>query len=131
MVHQITEVRLLIGLEVPSKYDLVASRKKNIRQEAVFILPLVPQAAWVSTEKIHYLYQEKWQNVKSIYQNLESPLDPRTPIIGSVCVKLREDKVSPVDEFVDARIVFIKDRRSENWLTNVSPLSRQRFSFSS
>ncbi|MCL4463851.1 MAG: hypothetical protein M1552_09185, partial [Firmicutes bacterium] len=42
-------VRLLIGLEVPSKYDLVASRKKNIRQEAVFILPLVPQAAWVST----------------------------------------------------------------------------------
>lgn len=49
MVHQITEVRLLIGLEVPSKYDLVASRKKNIRQEAVFILPLVPQAAWVST----------------------------------------------------------------------------------
>ena len=52
MVHQITEVRLLIGLEVPSKYDLVASRKKNIRQEAVFILPLVPQAAWVSTLKI-------------------------------------------------------------------------------
>ncbi|MCL4463664.1 MAG: hypothetical protein M1552_07785, partial [Firmicutes bacterium] len=45
-------VRLLIGLEVPSKYDLVASRKKNIRQEAVFILPLVPQAAWVSTHKI-------------------------------------------------------------------------------
>ncbi|MBS3886586.1 MAG: hypothetical protein KGZ56_05970, partial [Dethiobacter sp.] len=43
--------RLLIGLEVPSKYDLVASRKKNIRQEAVFILPLVPQAAWVSTQK--------------------------------------------------------------------------------
>jgi len=69
-----------------------------------------------TTEKIHYLYQEKWQNVKSIYQNLESPLDPKTPIIGSVCVKLREDKVSPVDEFVDARIVFIKDRRSENWL---------------
>jgi len=52
VVHQITEVRLLIGLEVPSKYDLVASRKKNIRQEAVFILPLVPQAAWVSTLKI-------------------------------------------------------------------------------
>ena len=51
MVHQITEVRLLIGLEVPSKYDLVASRKKNIRQEAVFILPLVPQAAWVSTQE--------------------------------------------------------------------------------
>ncbi|MBS3900713.1 MAG: hypothetical protein KGZ54_01635, partial [Dethiobacter sp.] len=69
-----------------------------------------------TTEKIHYQYQEKWQNVKSIYQNLESPLDPKAPIIGSVCVKIREDKVSPVDEFVDARIVFIKDRRSENWL---------------
>jgi len=69
-----------------------------------------------TTEKIHYQYQEKWQNVKSIYQNLKSSSDHKTPIIGSVCVKLREDKTSAVDEFIDARIVFIKDRRSENWL---------------
>ncbi len=68
------------------------------------------------TEKVHYQYQEKWQNVKSIYQTLKSSSDPKTPIIGSVCVKLREDKTSVVDEFIDARIVFIKDRRSENWL---------------
>ena len=56
MVHQITEVRLLIGLEVPSKYDLVASRKKNIRQEAVFILPLVPQAACLSSQHEKPMY---------------------------------------------------------------------------
>ena len=55
-------------------------------------------------------------NVKSIHQNLKSSSDPKTPIIGSICVKLREDKTAPVDEFIDARIVFIKDRRSENWL---------------
>jgi hypothetical protein len=68
------------------------------------------------TEKIHYQHQEKWQNIKSIYQNLKRSADPKTLIIGSACVKLREDKTSTSDEFVDGRIVFIKDRRSDNWL---------------
>ncbi|MDH7578151.1 MAG: hypothetical protein QHH75_10115 [Bacillota bacterium] len=41
MVHQIAEVRLIIGLEVPRLLDLIASRRKEIQQEGVFILPMV------------------------------------------------------------------------------------------
>ncbi|MEG3067371.1 MAG: IS3 family transposase [Syntrophaceticus schinkii] len=34
MVHQIAEVRLVIGLKVPRLYDLIASRIRNIQREA-------------------------------------------------------------------------------------------------
>ncbi|ATW24797.1 transposase [Candidatus Formimonas warabiya] len=66
------------------------------------------------TEKVHYQYQGQWQNVKDIYQRIK--LSDSKNIIGSACIKLREDKSAPSDEFIDARIVFIKDRRSDNWL---------------
>lgn len=67
------------------------------------------------TEKIHYQYQDQWQNVKAIYQKIK-PKSDSTQIIGSACVKLRKDKDASPDSFIDARIVFIKDRRSDNWL---------------
>lgn len=67
------------------------------------------------TEKIHYQYQGKWQNVKSIYQKIKKSSDTKS-ILGSVCVKLREDRVSTADKFIDAKIVFVKDRSSEKWL---------------
>ncbi|WP_048894704.1 transposase [Tepidanaerobacter acetatoxydans] len=66
------------------------------------------------TEKIHYQYQGKWQNVKSIYQKIKKSSNTKG-IIGSVCVKLREDRVSTADKFIDAKIVFVKDRSSDNW----------------
>ncbi|HHV83334.1 MAG TPA: hypothetical protein GXX43_06700 [Tepidanaerobacter syntrophicus] len=43
------------------------------------------------TEKIHYQYQGKWQNVKSIYQKIKKSSDVKG-IIGSAFVKLREDR---------------------------------------
>jgi hypothetical protein len=67
------------------------------------------------TEKIHYQYQGQWQNVKDIYHKIKSVSNSKS-IIGSACVKLREDKTVTSDEFIDARIVFVKDRRSDNWL---------------
>ena len=67
------------------------------------------------TEKIHYQYQGKWQNVKSIYQKIKRPSDTKG-ILGSVLVKLREDRGSTADKFIDAKIVFVKDRSSEKWL---------------
>jgi hypothetical protein len=45
VVHQITEVRLIIGLEVPRFFNLIASRSVLFQLEWVFILPMVPQAA--------------------------------------------------------------------------------------
>jgi hypothetical protein len=49
VVHQIAEVRLVIGLKVPRLYDLIASRIRNIQRRGVFILPMVPPAAWLSS----------------------------------------------------------------------------------
>lgn len=68
------------------------------------------------TEKIHYLFDGKWQNVKEIYKRIDHQVDTKTSIIGSAIVKIREDKLSEESDYVDARIVFIKDRRSDNWL---------------
>jgi hypothetical protein len=68
------------------------------------------------TEKIHYQYQSKWQDVKSIYQKIKKSSDKKEDIIGAACVKLREDKTATPDEFIDAKIVFVKDRSSNNWL---------------
>lgn len=67
------------------------------------------------TEKIYYQYQGKWQNVKSIYQKIKKSYDTKG-ILGSVCVKLREDRTFTADKFIDAKIVFVKDRSSEKWL---------------
>ena len=68
------------------------------------------------TEKIHYLYDGKWQDVKKLYAQLAVRADSTNKILGSVCVKLREDKEVGDDDYVDARIVFVKDRRCDNWL---------------
>jgi len=68
------------------------------------------------TDKIHYLYDGKWQDVKKLYARLTPRADSASKILGSVCVKLREDKKVGDDDYVDARIVFVKDRRSDNWL---------------
>ncbi len=66
------------------------------------------------TEKIHYQYQGKWQNVKDIYQKIKKSSNTKGTI-GSVCVKLREDRASTTDKCIDAKIVFVKDRSSNNW----------------
>jgi len=67
------------------------------------------------TEKVHYQYQGKWQNVKSIYEKIKKSSDTKG-IIGSAYVKLREDKASGANNSIDAKIVFVKDRSSDNWL---------------
>jgi hypothetical protein len=72
------------------------------------------------TEKAYYQYQDQWIDVKKIYEL--SGIDHSTShgILGSVMVKLREDKQSPENELVEARIVFVRDRRSEKWLAILS-----------
>jgi ABC-type multidrug transport system permease subunit len=63
VVHQIAEVRLVIGLKVPRLYDLIASRIRNIQRRGVFILPMVPPAAWLSS------YFPKLWNIPWCYKN--------------------------------------------------------------
>ena len=107
--------------DIPAKYVLFDSwftmpktviRVKRERRDVIGMIRL--------TEKVHYRYQGQWQNVKAIYQKLRQSSDQKNTIIGSACVKLREDKTAASEEFIDARIVFIKDRRSDNWLALLS-----------
>lgn len=50
-----------------------------------------------------------------IYQRIKKSSDTKG-ILGSACVKLREDNATTTDKFIDAKIVFVKDRSSDNWL---------------
>lgn len=66
--------------------------------------------------KIHYLYEGEWMNLKSIYRKISH--SAKGNIIGSVVAGIRESKKCP--ETIPVRIVFVKDRHSENWLAVLS-----------
>lgn len=68
------------------------------------------------SSKIHYFYQCEWMNLKEIYKRI-TPI-AKGNIIGSVTVNIRESKKNPV--LVDAKLVFVKDRHSKNWLAVLS-----------
>jgi len=68
------------------------------------------------SEKIHYFYDGKWQNIKLIYSSIRSRSSGSSKIFGSVCVKIREQRGCELEECTDAMIVFIKETRSKNWL---------------
>lgn len=80
-------------------------RVKNEQRDVIGMLRL--------TEKIHYQFQGQWQNVKGIYQQVPlTTLAEGKRLVGSACVRLREHKNAAVEDYVDARIVFVKDLRS-------------------
>lgn len=68
------------------------------------------------TEKVHYFYENEWQDVKAIYQKIKKSADPKAQVLGSACVRLRENKSATAEEWVDARIVFVHDCHSKDWL---------------
>jgi hypothetical protein len=68
------------------------------------------------SSKIHYLYQGEWLNLKEIYKRITP--NAKGEVIGSVIASIRESKRSP--DLVEVKIVFVKDRHSENWLAVLS-----------
>lgn len=68
------------------------------------------------TSKIHYLYQGEWMNLKEIYKRITPTAEG--DVIGSVIASIRESRKT--QEFVDVKIVFVKDRHSKNWLAVLS-----------
>ena len=102
---------------IPAKYVLfdswftfpkTVSRIKAMQRDVIGMIK--------KTEKVHYFYEDKWQDVKAIYQKIKQSADPKAQILGSVCVRLRENKSATAEEWVEARIVFVKDRHSKDWL---------------
>lgn len=70
------------------------------------------------TEKAYYEYQGQWIDVKKIYEQAGFESNIGHGVLGSVIVKLREDHETT--EFIEAKIVFVRDRRSDNWLAILS-----------
>ena len=68
------------------------------------------------SSKIHYFYQGQWMNLKEIYKRMTPTA--KGNIIGSVTASIRESKTN--QELIDVKIVFVKDRRSKNWLAVLS-----------
>ena len=103
--------------DIPAKYVLFDSwftfpktviRVKKENREVIGMVKV--------TEKIHYLFDGKWQDVRDIYSQIKHQTNSRDSIIGSAVVQIREDKDSPENDLTDARIVFVKDRHSDKWL---------------
>ena len=104
---------------IPAKYVLFDSwfanpktilRVKHEKRDVICMLKI--------TEKIHYLHNGKWQPVQEIRKLSGDNADIKTGIIGSVVVQIREEKKA--QKFTEARIVFVQDRRSKNWLALLS-----------
>lgn len=70
------------------------------------------------TEKAYYQYQNQWIDVKRIYEQAGFDSSTGHGVLGSVIVKLRESREST--ERIDAKIVFVRDRRSDKWLAILS-----------
>lgn len=68
------------------------------------------------SSRIHYLYQGEWIDIKEIYKRITP--SAKGDIIGSVVACIRESRKST--DLVDVKIVFVKDRRSKNWLAVLS-----------
>lgn len=68
------------------------------------------------SSKIHYLYQGEWMNLKEIYKRITPTA--KGNIIGSIVVQIRESRNDA--NLVDVKIVFVKDRHSNNWLAVLS-----------
>jgi len=103
--------------DIPAKYVLFDSwftfpktviRVKKENREVIGMVKV--------TEKIHYLFDGKWQDVRDIYSQIKHQTNSRDSIIGSAVVQIRADKDSLETDFTDARIVFVKDRHSDKWL---------------
>lgn len=72
------------------------------------------------SDKIHYFYNGRWQNIRSIHEDVSKHTGHSSQIIGSVCVMIRKYKTDPLDKCIDARIVFIRERNSNNWIAIMS-----------
>ncbi len=70
------------------------------------------------TEMIHYGFNGKWRNIKDIYSRIDKNKDPLNPIIGSANISVRAKRNSSCDEWIKARLIFVRNtnRKDKAWL---------------
>lgn len=102
--------------DIPAKFVLFDSwftmpkTVIRVRREHREVIGMLKQC------KVHYRYDGKWQDLESLYRLLKPQASPGGQILGSLCVKIREENPAEEADLVEVRIVFVKDRRSSNWL---------------
>lgn len=74
------------------------------------------------SSKIHYRYDGKWQDVKDIYSKVMPKDRKKQDVLATAMVQLRPRKKSSEDEWVQAKIVFVRNVRSkkDSWLALLS-----------
>lgn len=101
--------------DVPARYVLFDSwfalpktivRVKREQREVIGMVKVSPN--------IHYQYQGQWLDIRQIFERADFQRRDGQEILGSAVVQLRENREA--DELVEARIVFVQDRRSDKWL---------------
>lgn len=101
--------------DVPARYVLFDSwfalpktivRVKREQREVIGMVKVSPN--------IHYQYQGQWLDIRQIFEQADFQRRDGQEILGSAVVQLRENREA--DELVEARIVFVQDRRSDKWL---------------
>jgi IS4 transposase len=70
------------------------------------------------TEKIHYRFNGKWRHIKDIYSQIDKCKDTSNPVIGSAIISVRAKKNSSCNEWVKARLIFVRNtnRKDDAWL---------------
>ena len=70
------------------------------------------------TEKIHYRFNGKWRHIKDIYSQIEKCKDLSNSVIGSARVSVRTKKDSPCNQWVNAKLIFVRNtkRKDDAWL---------------
>ena len=70
------------------------------------------------TKNIHYYFNGKWRNIKDIYSRINRNKDPLNPIIGSANISIRATRNSSCDEWIKARLIFVRNtnRKDDAWL---------------
>ena len=74
------------------------------------------------SSKIHYCYDGKWQDVKDIYSKVLPKGSKEKKILATATVQLRPSKKAGEDEWIQAKIVFVRNVRSkkDSWLALLS-----------
>jgi hypothetical protein len=105
--------------DIPARYVLFDSwftmpqtvaRVKQENREVIGMMRI--------TEKAYYQHQNQWIDVKEIFKRSGFETNSGHGVLGSVEVKLRQSREAT--ELINAKIVFVRDRRSDKWLAILS-----------
>lgn len=70
------------------------------------------------SEKIHYSYRGKPQNIKTIYSKIKKNNDRQNPIIGQAIIQIMAPGNDSAEKWITTRLIFVRNTntKSDAWL---------------